>query len=171
MKLVSSGIGVLALTMAFLATPVHARGETVGTAREDASNGVAARQESGDPKSAQNTRAHPPQRTGLESRIRLLTAELDLDADQQTEVRKILLQQAAAVSRVWNDESMPAATRIAATGTIGNETEDRIRALLTAEQKKRYNLPKSEHPLPADPSRRSVEEWMRATNPGGAQRN
>jgi hypothetical protein len=105
----------------------------------------------------------------LDQRVQLLAKELDLDSRQQAGVRNILLQQRAEVSRVWADDSVPAAVRVAATRAIGDKTADRIRALLTDEQKKKYNPPKPQHQPPTDSSGRSVEDWLRAANPAGPQ--
>jgi hypothetical protein len=108
---------------------------------------------------------HHASYAGVDGRVQLMTKALALDTRQQVELRKILLDQKAAVTRVWADESTPAALRVAATSAIGDQTGDRIRSMLTDDQKKLYSLPKSEHQMPADPSSRSVEDWMRAANP------
>jgi parvulin-like peptidyl-prolyl isomerase len=110
--------------------------------------------------------AHHGPNAGVDGRVQLMAKALDLDTRQQVELRKILLQQRASVSRVWGDDSMPAALRVAATSAIGDETADRIRALLTDAQKKQYSLPKPEHQSSADPSSRSLEEWMHSSSPG-----
>jgi hypothetical protein len=136
-----------------------------GSARAD---GLAAQQTPAGAHSARDGRHAVAQQrayAGIDGRVQLMSKALGLDTRQQVELRKILLQQKAAVSRVWGDESTPAAVRVAATSAIGDETADRIRALLTDAQKKQYSLPKSEHRSPADPSSRSLEEWMRASSP------
>jgi hypothetical protein len=80
--------------------------------------------------------------SGVDARVQLLTKELDLDARQQGEVRKILLQQRAEVRQAWNDESVPAAMRVAATRAIGDKTAERIRAILNDGQREKYVKPR-----------------------------
>jgi hypothetical protein len=105
-----------------------------------------------------------PRPLTLDRRIELLTKELDLNEAQQTEVRKLLLSQRDQVTRLWNDTSVPAPYRVNATQAISEQTADRIRALLDDKQRKRYNSPKPAHLPPADPSQRTVEDWMQAVN-------
>ena len=107
-------------------------------------------------------------RSGVDGRVQLLARELNLDAGQQVELRKILLQQNAEVRRVWGEESVPAPVRVATTRAIGDKTGDRIRALLSPEQKKKYNQPSPQHPTATDSSGSSVEDWIRAANRGGS---
>ena len=68
------------------------------------------------------------------------------------------------MQRIWNEETVPAAERVAATEALSRTTADRIRGLLTEEQRKRY-----EPPPPAEPARASgeadVERWMTAGKP------
>jgi len=100
-----------------------------------------------------------PRRQTLDERVKLLAKELDLDAKQQAEVRKLLERQRDQVKRVWDDAAVPAANRIAATQAISDKTGDAIRALLNDEQKKKYNAAKP----PRDPDtspRSNVEDWM-----------
>jgi hypothetical protein len=114
--------------------------------------------------------AAPPQMhtmhaSGIEQRIALLTAELGLDAQQQSEVRKVLLDQRTQVLKVWNDESIPAGYRVIATRAISDKTAERIRALLSEEQKAKYIAPRKAHePQPGD-SKVSIEQWMGKANP------
>jgi hypothetical protein len=105
---------------------------------------------------------HP---SGLEERMRLLTAELGLDVQQQSDVRKLLQEQREQVMRIWSDNSLPAAYRINATRAIGDKTADRIRALLSTEQKAKYIAPRKPHESQPGESKLTVEEWMKAGNP------
>jgi hypothetical protein len=95
----------------------------------------------------------------LDDRVKLLAKELDLDAKQQAEVRKLLEGQRDQVKRVWDDTAAPAANRIAATQAIGDKTGDAIRALLNEEQKKKYNSAKPPRDAETSP-RPNVEDWM-----------
>jgi len=112
-------------------------------------------------------RAAPvPQRhaTALEQRVTLLAAELGLTAQQQAEVRGILEDQRQQVAKVWNDTAMPAAYRVNATRNISDQTGDRIRAVLTEEQKAKYNQPRKPRAATEHSDAPSVEAWMKATN-------
>ena len=100
----------------------------------------------------------------LDRRITLLAKELDLNEAQQVAMRKLLLEQREKVARLWNESAIPAQDRIRATQLIGDQTADRIRELLTEEQRKKYIQPRMKRPAPpADDQNRSVEEWMRST--------
>jgi hypothetical protein len=74
----------------------------------------------------------------LDKRVTLLTKELKLDARQQVQVRKILQEQQAQISRLWSDSSTAPALRVNATQTIGDHTADQIRAILNEEQRQKY---------------------------------
>ena len=100
----------------------------------------------------------------LEQRITLMAAELGLDERQQTELRRILINQRMQVMRLWNDTTVPAASRVGATRVISEQTGDQIRALLNDEQKAKYNHPRKPRDATADPGARSVEDWMNAAS-------
>jgi hypothetical protein len=114
--------------------------------------------------SAQGRTARYHGGSSLDGRIRTLSKALDLDVRQQAELRKILIDQRDQVRKVWDDQSLLAAYRVSATQTISERTSDRIRSILTDEQKKKYNPPKPQDQ--AENPRPDVEVWMNA-----AQRN
>jgi hypothetical protein len=97
--------------------------------------------------------------SGVDQRVRLLTAELKLDAKQQAKVRTVLVSQREQVAKVWSDPSLPSAIRVKATQSIGDRTADQIRMLLSAEQRKLYIQPRSEK-LANNGERPDVEKWM-----------
>lgn len=103
--------------------------------------------------------------TAVEQRVALLAAELNLDARQQAEVRKVLEDQRRQVMKVWNDTAVPAAYRVSATRAISDRTGDRIRALLNEEQKAKYNPPRKPREPMEGSATPSVEDWMKATSP------
>ena len=80
----------------------------------------------------------------LDRRIELLARELDLDAAQKLKVRAVLEGQREQVVRVWQDESVPGALRVARTQAISERTEDGIRALLTDAQRQKYIKPRTD---------------------------
>jgi Spy/CpxP family protein refolding chaperone len=98
----------------------------------------------------------------LEKRVTLLSAELSLDAQQQAQVRRILEDQREQVMRVWNDPSLAAANRVIATRIVSDRTADRIRAILTEEQKAKYNQARKPRAAGENAASPSVEEWMKA---------
>jgi hypothetical protein len=105
-------------------------------------------------------------RSSLDDRVRVLSQALDLDATQQSELKKVLEGQRAQVKKIWSDSSVPAAYRVSATQAISDKTSDQIKALLNDEQKKKYNPPRQPHDAPAGADRPNVEAWM---NPGKAK--
>ena len=112
-------------------------------------------------KPAAAIKQHQP---ALEQRVALMTAELGLDVKQQVELRKILINQRLQIMTLWNDTSVPPASRVGATRVISNQTGDQIRAMLTEEQKAKYNQPRKPHDASTDPGARSVEDWIKAAN-------
>jgi TolA-binding protein len=102
---------------------------------------------------------------GLEDRIQLLTAELELDSKQQQDVRKLLEEQRAQVQRVWSDNSVPSVQRVAATKAISDKTADGIRELLNDEQRKKYTAARQPRAAGDDDARQSLEYWMNASRP------
>jgi hypothetical protein len=94
----------------------------------------------------------------LDARVRSLSKALDLDQQQQTGLRRVLVAQREETLAVWADESQPAAARVKATEFISRRTADRIRALLTEQQRARYNPPAQ--PQQASSPRPGLETWM-----------
>lgn len=105
-------------------------------------------------------RQRPAHVDALEQRVQLLTHELDLNAQQQQAVRKILLSQREAVRQIWQDPAISPAERAPAVRLAGERTADQIRAVLNEEQKKKYNKPQPEGEL-STRARTNVEGWLR----------
>ena len=103
--------------------------------------------------------------TSLDHHIRILSKALDLDTLQQSQLRSVLESQRAEVARIWSDTTVPAEYRISATRAISDQTADRIRALLTEEQRKKYDPHVKPHAMTPAAGERTVEEWMEATKP------
>ena len=112
------------------------------------------------PSHAQHARAS----STLDGRVEALSKLLKLDVGQQGELKKLLEGQREQVRKVWDNASMPAAYRIAATQAISDRTADQIRALLNEEQRKKYSPPRLPHETNAGSSP-SVEDWMNQTRP------
>jgi len=89
---------------------------------------------------------------------------LDLDAQQQAQVKRLLAIRQAQIRNVWSDPSIAADDRVGAVKAINEKTEAQIRALLTEEQRKRYFQPRPSGSPATDP-KPSVEEWLNVTRP------
>jgi hypothetical protein len=94
----------------------------------------------------------------LQHRVDVLSTALQLDARQRALLRSILASQRQAVSRIWSDPALLPAERTPATRAVEERTADQIRAILSEEQRARYNPPK---PQGAEPPSPNVEDWMR----------
>ena len=102
-------------------------------------------QPSGTDRTVGSSRAtRSPALSPLDRRIALLARELDLDAAQKLKVRSLLEGQREQIVRVWQDESIPGALRVARTQAISERTEDGIRALLTDAQREKYFKPRTD---------------------------
>jgi hypothetical protein len=116
-----------------------------------------------------NTAAAPSSHTvrrggagAIEERVNVFTRALALDATQQAQLRKILMNQREAVLKIWTDKTLSPAERAPATLAAQQRTGDEIREILNEEQRKKYNADK---PATARVSadKRSVEQWLDAT--------
>ena len=137
-------------------------GDGAAIAEDNVTGTAAAASAANEAKPIAASRMTMPQATAaspLDRRIRLLAAELDLDAAQQAEVRKILLRQRADVLAVWLDEAVPPAVKVVSTQAIGDRTADQIRALLTDEQRTKYTQPRRREGA-EDIRSADVETWM-----------
>jgi Spy/CpxP family protein refolding chaperone len=147
-------LGRAALAFALLAVaqvPLHAADDTVAPDESaPASNPV----------------AHRASRSPVVSRVALMARELDLDARQQAQVKAILEDQRAEVTRIWSDPSVSSAVRIAATQAIGDKTADRIRAALNDEQRKKYIKPRP-HDAGVGAPGSDVQKWMKTAQGQG----
>jgi uncharacterized membrane-anchored protein YhcB (DUF1043 family) len=94
----------------------------------------------------------------IDTRVRVLARALQLDPQQQAQLRAVLDNQRQAVVKIWADPALLAAERAPATRAVEQRTADEIRALLTDEQKRRYNSAASLDSKSAPPD---VEAWMR----------
>jgi Spy/CpxP family protein refolding chaperone len=101
----------------------------------------------------------------LEHRISQFANALNLDADQQSRLKGLLLMQGEEIKRVWSDGSVPAAYRVAATRAISDKTTNQIRALLNAEQRAKYTPPKQSR----EAGNPNAEELINATNSAWAK--
>ena len=96
----------------------------------------------------------------LENRVQTLSTALGLNELQRQKLRTILEQQRAQVATIWENSATPAASRVAATKSVENHTADAIRAMLTEDQRKRFNPPNPGQASQPDPAARTSEQWI-----------
>lgn len=113
-----------------------------------------------------NLQSHGPRRrTGpaIDDHVRVLAKNLNMSEPQQAAVKTILAQRRQQMVHLMRDPSLSGATRYDQLRALQDTTVERIRAVLTDEQRKSYN------PLQAramqQPLDRSVEDWLKVTTP------
>jgi hypothetical protein len=105
--------------------------------------------------------AHPRhRRSAPEDHVATLTKALGLDAKQQAALRSLLQRQREQVRRIWNDESVSSANRIASTKALSKQTANEIRALLNEEQRKKFDPPAQDDPGHVI-THAHVEDWTK----------
>jgi hypothetical protein len=92
-----------------------------------------------------------------------LTKSLDLNDVQQSAVKNILEQRQQQTLRIRRNPSISGSDRIEQFRALQDSTVERIRAVLTEEQKKKYD-PLASRQIQSTPER-SVEDWLKATTP------
>jgi hypothetical protein len=103
-------------------------------------------------------------RPSIDDRVRVFAKNLNLTEAQQAAVKKILEQRQQEGLRIRNDSSISGSIRIEQFRALQDNTVMRIRAVLNDEQKKKYD-PLAVRKVPHAPDQKSVEDWMKATNP------
>jgi Spy/CpxP family protein refolding chaperone len=103
--------------------------------------------------------------SGLDSRVQMLTKALDLDTAQQAQLKSVLENQREQLLKILHDGTVPATDRLGAARAVGMQTADRIRALLTEEQRKKYKPPVQPHEPATGEGARTVEDWMKMAQP------
>ncbi len=111
---------------------------------------------------------HRRGRPSVEDRFQELVKALKLDAAQQAEVRRALRSQREAIRRLASAPADPEVPRVAAIHAIMDHTSERIRAVLSDEQKKVYSQPLP-HDFSTGDGKPSVEEWQKALRQKGRQ--
>jgi hypothetical protein len=112
----------------------------------------------------EQTKPARDERPDLDTRARRLAKMLELTEAQQSQLAKVLASQHEQIRKLWRDQKVPPEYRVDAMRAINEQTEDRIRALLNDEQKKKYVSSR-----PRDPARTSqqpnVDYWPNPTKP------
>ena len=103
-------------------------------------------------------------RPSIDDRVRVFAKNLDLTEAQQTAVKKILEQRQQEALRIRNDSSVSGSVRIERFRALQDNTVERIRAVLSEEQKKKYDPLAVRRRQPAS-DQRSIEDWLKVTTP------
>jgi hypothetical protein len=129
-----------------------------GTAPVRAADAGAAERDT--PPRVANTHRTPPARDPAAA----FAKRLDLDAEQEAQVRRLLALQQAQIRRVWSDPLIAGDDRVGAVKAINAKTIEQIRSLLTEKQKQKYfqTLPVGS---PATQPGPSVQDWLHALRP------
>lgn len=98
----------------------------------------------------------------IDERVKVLAKNLDLNEAQQSAVKKILEQRQQATLRIRLDQSLSADARYERFRALQDNTVERIRAVLTEEQKKKYD-PLAVRRIQPEPQQHSVEDWLKVT--------
>jgi len=126
----------------------------------------------GPPASAQApdvTAPHPQanqrlfRRSNIDARVSTLTKTLDLSPEQQSAVKSILEQRLQKTLLIRQDPSISGGARIERFRMLQEATVERIRAVLTDEQKNKYDPMAASHNQTKP--ERTVEDWLKATAP------
>jgi periplasmic protein CpxP/Spy len=107
---------------------------------------------------------HARVRTTLDDRVKVFAKQLDLNDQQQAAVKRILEQRQRDTLRIRQDSLLSGEERIARFRALQDQTVERIRAVLTEEQKKKYD-PLAVRRIEPSPDQRSVDDWLKATTP------
>jgi len=103
-------------------------------------------------------------RPSLDDRVAVLGKNLDLTEAQRSALKKILEQRQQDTLRI-RDSSATGSVRIEQFRALQERTILQIRAILTDEQKKKYD-PLITRTRPANSTpQRSVEDWLKITTP------
>lgn len=107
---------------------------------------------------------HAHRRPSLDDRVKEFGKNLDLSETQQASVKKILEKRQQEALQIRDDPAATGSVRIERFRALQLTTVERIRAVLTDEQRQKYN-PIAPGGIPAAPQQRSVEDWLKLTTP------
>ena len=91
------------------------------------------------PPPAPQRRHQAPRAPSLDDRVKAFAASLDLSQTQQLAVKKILERSQLETLQIRQDTSIEGGERIGRLRALQDETVQRIRAVLTEDQKKKYD--------------------------------
>lgn len=97
----------------------------------------------------------------IDDQVKRFTESLDLSETQQSEIKKILEFRQVQIRRIRLDESLSGDERISRLRDLQDSTVARIRAVLSDEQKEKYD-PLAVRQAQKSSPQPSVEDWMKA---------
>ena len=97
----------------------------------------------------------------IDDQVKRFTESLDLSETQQSEIKKILEFRRVQIRRIRLDESLSGDERISRLRDLQDSTVARIRAVLSDQQKKKYD-PLAVRQAQKSSPQPSVEDWMKA---------
>ena len=97
----------------------------------------------------------------IDDQVKRFTESLDLSETQQSEIRKILEFRQVQIRRIRLDESLSGDERISRLRGLQDSTVAQVRAVLSDEQKKKYD-PLAVRQAQKSSPQPSVEDWMKA---------
>jgi hypothetical protein len=109
-------------------------------------------------------RATPPRdkKPALDHLAQRLAKMLDLTEAQQSELANVLASRHERVRKLWTDQTVPPEFRVSEMQAINDNAEDKIRALLKGEQKRKYLLTRQRE-ASGTSQQSDVGYWMNAT--------
>ena len=121
---------------------------------------VAAGQTS-DVAAAKRPARHRYRRPSIDDQIKTLAKNLDLNQNQQAQVKSILERRQVQRRRIWSSPGL-SGSRIDSYRALDDSTVVQIRAVLNDEQKKKYDPLAHRQNQPTSPQP-FVEDWLKAT--------
>jgi hypothetical protein len=97
----------------------------------------------------------------IDDQVKRFTESLDLSETQQSEIKRILELRQVQIRRIRLDESLSGDERIGRLRDLQDSTVAQIRAVLSDEQKKKYD-PLAVRQAQKNSPQPSVEDWMKA---------
>jgi hypothetical protein len=115
-----------------------------------------------EPASAPRPARHSYRRVSIDEQVKGLAQNLNLNAEQQASLTRILEQRQLDSLRILRNSS--ASDRVGSLRALQLRAAAQIRAMLNDEQKKKYSPLGQRLPQPTSPQP-SVEDWIKATAP------
>lgn len=80
----------------------------------------------------------PPRKSAIDSRVARLGTQLNLNDVQRFDLKRLLETQQAEANRLWNNQEIDPMQRMTRLRNLQEDTHKRFSALLTEEQRKKY---------------------------------
>jgi periplasmic protein CpxP/Spy len=100
--------------------------------------GVALAQDNAAPPQGEGQWGHGHHGMNPEAQLQHLTKQLNLTADQQTQIKPILESRDQQMKQLWQDQSLAASDRHAKMKTIQEDSRTKIEAVLNSTQKQEF---------------------------------